>query len=142
MLVGLDRLRAGASLLVVLLALVAVVGEAAEAKATIPFSFSVNDATLPLGTYAISSDPLKPGAIVVRGTTRVVIAITSPRYSSGDYSARLVFHRYGNDYFLRQVWTYGGRGHELRETQGERVRREGGKGKVAVQPERIVVPVL
>jgi hypothetical protein len=135
------NLRQGA-LLLALLALVPVGGEAAGIEASIPFSFSVNDATLPPGSYVLSSNVPGPGVVVVRGATRAIIAMTSPRGTSEDYQPRLVFHRYGDDYFLRQVWTDGGTGYDLRETRGERDRREGRSGRAATQGERVVVPVL
>ena len=142
MLGGFNLRLSGVALLVVTLALVPVVSEAGAVKGTIPFTFSVNDATLPPGTYFLASNVPTPGAVVIRGATRVVIAMTSPRGSSEDFQPRLVFHRYGDEYFLRQVWTDSGLGLDLRETRGERDRREGRSGRASVPPERIVVPGL
>jgi hypothetical protein len=139
---GFNLRHASATLSVALLALVPVVGEAAGVKAEIPFSFSVNGATLPPGSYLVTPNLPTPGAIVVRGATRTVITMLSPRGASENHKPRLVFHRYGDDYFLRQVWSDGGSGHDLRETSQERDRREGRGGEVAVAPEQIVVPVL
>jgi hypothetical protein len=134
--------RAGAAAGMLALALVPVVAEAGGVRATIPFSFLVNGATLPPGSYLLSSSVPTPGTIVVRGATRVVITMTSPRGTSEDFQPRLVFHRYGEEYFLRQVWTDGGTGHDVRETAEERDRREGRSGRAQVAPERVVVPGL
>lgn len=125
MLDGFNLHRAGGTLLVAALALVPAVSEAGAVKGTIPFSFSVNDATLPPGGYLITSNQPGPGVVVIRGATRVLIAMTTPRGRSEDFQPRLVFHRYGEDYFLRQVWTDGGSGLDVRESGTERDRREG-----------------
>jgi hypothetical protein len=129
---------AAAPMLVALLALVPVSGEAADVRGAIPFSFAVNDVTLPPGTYDLSIRTA-PGMISVRGVSKVVLAMTIPRGSSGDLQPRLVFHKYGDEYFLRQVWN-GDRGYDLPETRGERDRKEGRAGRAALQAQRIVVP--
>jgi hypothetical protein len=137
---GLNLRRAGATLAVAALALVPVVGKAAETTAKIPFSFSVNGATLPPGEYSISPGVPAPGLVVLRGT-RAVLAVTIPTGLRDDREPHLVFQRYGDEYFLREVWTIGGFGYQLIETRAERDRREGRKGSAAV-PERVVVPTL
>jgi hypothetical protein len=128
--------------LVTLLALVPVYSEAGDVSGAIPFSFAVNGVTLPPGTYRLSTAQPGPGVLVVRGPRRIVIAMTRPRGVSEDHQPKLVFHRYGDDYFLRQVWTAGGAGHDLAETRDERERKEGRSGSAAVQPARVVVPGL
>jgi hypothetical protein len=138
---GLNLRRAGATLAVAALALVPVVGKAAETTAKIPFSFSVNGATLPPGDYFISPGVPAPGMVVIRGT-RSVLTITIPSGVRDDREPHLVFHKYGDEYFLREVWTLGGSGYDLLETRAERDRREGRRGSAAVQPERIEVPTL
>jgi hypothetical protein len=132
---------AGATLAVALLALVPVVGKAAQTTAEIPFSFSVNGVTLPPGDYFVSPGVPAPGMVVLRGTGSV-LATTIPSGVRDDRGPRLVFHKYGDDYFLREVWTLGGSGYHLLETRAERDRREGRKGSAAVAPERIEVPTL
>ena len=130
-----------APMLVALLALVPVSGEAADIRGAIPFSFAVNGVTLPPGTYNVST-PTTPGVMFVRGLSRVVITMTIPSGSSDDLQPRLVFHKYGDEYFLRQVWSADGSGYDLPETRGERDQKEGRSGRAAVQAERIVVPAL
>jgi hypothetical protein len=137
---GLNLRRAPAALAAALLALVPVVGTAGETTADIPFSFSVNGATLPPGEYRISPGVPAPGLVVLRGT-RAVLAVTIPTGIRDDREPHLVFQRYGDEYFLREVWTVGGSGYQLIETRAERDRREGRKGSAAV-PERVVVPTL
>jgi hypothetical protein len=132
---------AAAPILVALLALVPVSSEAADVRGSIPFSFAVNDVTLPPGTYTLTTRTT-PGVMFVQGLSRVVIAMAVPGNSSDDLQPRLVFHKYGDEYFLRQVWNGDGSGYDLPETRAERDQREGRNGRAAVQAERVVLPEL
>jgi hypothetical protein len=129
---------AGVALSIALLAVVPVRSEAAEVAATIPFSFAVGDRTLPPGDYRVVADTAS-GIIVLRGATGQALAMTSLQHSFEDVQPKLVFHKYGDDYFLRQVWTSYRTAYDLRESRGERDRREGRSGSAAIEPERIVV---
>lgn len=94
-------------------------------RANIPFDFTVGGKTLPAGKYTVqrinpnSADTLlirsedgKAGAI---GLTNAVQASTSPA------QAKLIFHRYGNSYFLSEVWTDGDDiGRRLLKSRSER----------------------
>jgi hypothetical protein len=141
MLNGFNLRRAGAALSVALLAVVPVAVEAAEVVARIPFSFAVGKQTLSPGMYRVYTG-MTSDIIVLRGATGGTIAMTSPRYGSDDIEPRLVFHKYGDDYFLRQVWTGHRTAYVLPESRGERDRREGRRGSAASAPEHIVVPGL
>lgn len=76
-------------------------------KATIPFDFIVNGATLPAGEYRVGHF-LSSNALSMRAENTDAMAsfFTQPVQTPGLVdSAKLVFHRYGNRYFLYQVWT-------------------------------------
>jgi hypothetical protein len=137
-----DLRGAAAPILVALLALVPVSGEAADITSEIPFSFAVRDVTLPPGTYHLSTRT-PPGMILVEGLGQIVISMAIARGSfKDDLEPKLVFHRYGDEYFLRQVWNGDGGGYDLPETRSERAVKEGRSGRAAVQAERIVIPAL
>jgi hypothetical protein len=75
----------------------------------IPFSFSVQDHSLPSGEYNIFT-VVPERAIRITSTDRRYSAIvnTLPNYTSlPAENSRLIFHRYGDEYFLTQVWTMG-----------------------------------
>jgi hypothetical protein len=80
------------------------------AKATVPFDFTVGQTQMPAGTYEIS--PLSHSAIVIRGnkTAKSVLSLfNSEEPKRADNTAKLVFHKYGDRYFLSQVFRgYGG----------------------------------
>ncbi|HEY6448680.1 MAG TPA: hypothetical protein VIY53_19650 [Acidobacteriaceae bacterium] len=76
-------------------------------QANIPFSFAVGNTVLPAGTYTVSSfSSQTPQMILIRNKDHarlVSIVMTSAgdaRYAGDGY---LVFHRYGERYFLNQV---------------------------------------
>ena len=94
--------------------------------ANIPFDFSVGGEKLPAGKYWISRAQQSNGDTVVqiRSTdlhsnlvrfTIPVLASTPAKNSS------LVFRRYGDEYFLAEIWPMGSEtGRELPKTRAER----------------------
>jgi len=73
------------------------------AKATVPFDFTVGQTKMPAGTYEIS--PLSHAILIMdRKTAKSVLSLfNSEEPSRGDSTPKLVFHRYGDKYFLSQV---------------------------------------
>ena len=91
----------------------------------IPFDFTVKGKTLPAGEYIISraSTADKTGLMMQRKDGEAnAIVLTKPIESSENQRvSRLVFSRYGEHYFLSQVWTAGDmEGRELYKTNRER----------------------
>ena len=85
-----------------LASLVAASGAFAQ-QANIPFAFSVSNRTLPAGEYRIASNSMQ--SIVIRDVdhgTAVLSTITAQELAPAT-SCSLVFHRYGDRYFLSQV---------------------------------------
>jgi hypothetical protein len=78
-------------------------------KVNVPFDFVVNGATLPSGEYSVQGLALG-NAISIRNADYIAKALVlgtrcqSPKTSE---KAKLVFHRYGNRYFLAQIWMAG-----------------------------------
>jgi hypothetical protein len=90
-------------------------------RVNIPFDFVVGNTTLPAGEYALR--PLSPvGSIVgikqVDGSAAMIV-VTRPADQTGQTTeARLIFHRYGNECFLSQIWT-GVNGLQLNKSKRE-----------------------
>ena len=80
---------------------------ATRLKATIPFEFQVGNQVLPAGEYTVTClNPTSPNRILNLSTkdgSKVVIQTSDTKGKAGD-NARLVFHRYGDKYFLSQAW--------------------------------------
>ena len=78
-------------------------------KVQVPFAFAVEDHSLPAGEYLILTvTPERSIRIVSTDGKHSAIVNTLPNYAnSPSETSRLVFHKYGNEYFLAQVWTGG-----------------------------------
>ena len=100
--------------LFVLLGLGLLVGMSAYAqtlnlKADVPFNFIISGATLPAGEYAIKGVGAG-SAIAVRGPNpKANMFVLSQACASIDPAkqSKLVFHRYGDRYFLAELWVAG-----------------------------------
>jgi hypothetical protein len=91
-------------------------------RADVPFAFTVAHETFPAGQYTVR----KMGATEVLSITgsgsAITMASSQPVQSRTEQKlTKLVFHRYGDRYFLYQVWVRGeDRGQELPPTKVER----------------------
>jgi hypothetical protein len=73
-----------------------------QMKANIPFAFTVGSRTLPAGSYTISS-PSSNLMVVRNDQNRMAAASTVHGSDKQSPSSVLVFHRYGNQYFLEEI---------------------------------------
>ena len=78
-------------------------------KVNVPFAFAVEDHSLPAGEYLVLTvTPERSIRIASADGKHSAIVNTLPNYAkSPSETSRLVFHKYGNEYFLAQVWTGG-----------------------------------
>jgi hypothetical protein len=76
-----------------------------QIKSTVPFNFTVGDRTLPSGTYVISSDMTSPELVTMRNWAKKAGAFSLglPNQSNPTQDNSLVFHKYGNQYFLSDI---------------------------------------
>ena len=91
-------------------------------KANVPFEFIVGDKTLPAGEYVIRAASIGSDALAIQGTESnhkaFRLANTTRR---ADKSAALVFRRYGESFFLSQIWLGGDRqGRQLLKSRQQR----------------------
>lgn len=98
-------------------------------RINIPFEFIIRGETLPPGAYTVkraSSD--KPETLLLSsadGGSRVYILTKNVRARTGQSESKLVFHQYGDRYFLSQVWEAGeNEGRQLFKSRGERTAGE------------------
>jgi hypothetical protein len=94
--------------------------------ANIPFEFSVAGQKLPAGKYWVNRAQIGNGDAVVQirstdghqNITRLTIPVSVLNPAK---DGSLVFHRYGDDYFLSEIWPAGGQtGRVLPKTRTER----------------------
>ena len=118
-----------------LLAVVMIVAASASVKAQslqykltadVPFDFTVSDKKLPAGKYSISRAQTSNGDLVLqivsadgqKNISRLTIPVITHKPMN---QGTLVFNRYGNDYYLSEVWPAGGStGRELLKSRTER----------------------
>ena len=76
-------------------------------KVDIPFAFSVGEKSLPAGQYAITAVTAERniGLMSADGKHSLVVQAMPNYMDKLSPNSRLVFNKYGNQYFLEQVWT-------------------------------------
>ena len=101
--------------------------QARELKATIPFPFIADEKTLPAGTYRIEPIGKDSGVLVLKEQNSLDTAVVSTmpvQTTVIQEQSKLVFHRYGEDYFLVQIlFADRNLGRELSESRAERTIR-------------------
>jgi hypothetical protein len=115
-------------------------------KADIPFAFQVANQTMPAGEYLIQrNSDLNEETQMIRRTdsSAAALALTSAvvDVKNGKSEPELVFHKYGDNYFLSEIWTGQGDGRRLLVSKREKeLARETRGSEVAVSlqsvPER------
>jgi hypothetical protein len=76
------------------------------AEANIPFAFQTPMQTLPAGKYRIDRE--SGHLILLKGPAQAgFVEMHNARKSNAANHGYLVFDRYGDKYFLRQIWTAG-----------------------------------
>jgi hypothetical protein len=75
---------------------------------TVPFGFTAGNVQLPAGEYDVKAVGAWGGATLsvhnVGSNAGTLILSTSCRSQTPTADAKLVFHRYGQQYFLAEVW--------------------------------------
>jgi len=107
---------------VVLMAVALVVNVSAQnkARADVPFDFIVGDKALPAGTYDISEVNAHAIAILAHHAAGGAMVQFQPANGKQHMQAKLVFHKYGDRYFLYQVWDADSVGIQVRESKLEK----------------------
>ena len=95
-------------------------------KVEVPFDFTIGTTLLEAGEYTVKPASPAAGSEVLTltdaaGVSRFVMMGIRVEPSSKDTQAKLVFHRYGDVYFLSQAWLNAGdAGVEIRPGSQER----------------------
>jgi hypothetical protein len=104
--------------------------------ARVPFEFAVGNANLPPDTYRLSRVNGHQEMLLLRGDrTGAFVRTIQERLARDGAPPSLLFHRYGNQYFLREVrWEETAR-LDLPETKAE---RDAAKGRAALKETVII----
>lgn len=81
-------------------------GQSLTMNANIPFDFFIGETPMHAGNYTLQPAGLAPGEILMKDDNGVssdfLLAIPLDNASGGE--VKLVFNRYGDEYFLSEVW--------------------------------------
>ncbi|HVH71773.1 MAG TPA: hypothetical protein VNB49_11770 [Candidatus Dormibacteraeota bacterium] len=117
-------LRMTGMLALALLATTQVVRAQEPVLANIPFAFTAGDTALPAGEYRVEKLQQGSAVVLIRCTegSPAVMVMTSAAETNGPHGkTKLIFHRYGNRYFLAQIWSAGSsHGRELPKSAKEK----------------------
>jgi hypothetical protein len=97
-------------------------GQALPTRTNVPFDFIVGDRNLPAGAYTVSSITNSGAALRIVGRDNAkdsAVRLTVPAGGAAKH-AMLVFHRYGERYFLAEVWGSAEDGRQLIRSKQER----------------------
>jgi len=119
----------GVTMLLGIVALAFVTAVASNAQSAnkfavdIPFEFSVDYKTMPAGAYVVETVASASHALLIQsadGKTSVLRPSEAIERTQTAATARLVFHRYGERYFLAEVWSDGEKsGRQLKKSVDE-----------------------
>jgi hypothetical protein len=73
------------------------------ARANVPFAFKVGTTQMPAGTYAIRNDAGSSVVMVRSVQTGTSVLAMGRRESPSKTTDKLIFHRYGSQYFLAAI---------------------------------------
>lgn len=92
--------------------------------ANVPFAFTAGDKTLPAGEYRVEKAPHSDLTLMIRsadGKEGMFVSALPAETRKPQTQSKLIFHRYGNRYFLSQVWVAGhSQGRQLHESAKEK----------------------
>ena len=113
--------------------------------ANIPFQFSVGNKTLPAGEYTVLSVNADSSNVALKiqsqdGKTSAMVRMMTVTGKAQE-SAKLIFHRYGNQYFFAEAWVDGdSSGLQAQKPRAERaIERELAGVKIATESVALTV---
>jgi len=105
-------------------------------KVEIPFGFNASGTSMPAGQYLV--DTRTPTVVILRDAKQHVSAMVRAQASESTLpqtNSRLVFHRYGDQYFLSEIWSTGNSvGRQIPQTKQERA-----LAQQLANPDRVIV---
>jgi len=115
----------GALMIIALALIIGVPMTQAQAtKANVPFEFSLNQQLMPAGNYEISSAGNNLLAVRNLDTMKACLVIESIHVQASQFAqaphAKLVFHKYDDQYFLAEIWDGSDLGIQLPESKREK----------------------
>ncbi|MFL6337021.1 MAG: hypothetical protein ACJ754_27280 [Pyrinomonadaceae bacterium] len=91
-------------------------------RAQVPFDFHVGESLVKAGAYTVKSVTSDEQLLRISGDNGMAATTTNygTERGNGEGRARLVFHKYGDQYFLTAIWGADSTGRTLSESKRER----------------------
>ncbi|HKN76524.1 MAG TPA: hypothetical protein VJW94_15195 [Candidatus Acidoferrum sp.] len=93
-------------------------------RVNVPFDFAAGNKTLPAGEYSVKISPTDSRVLLIQSedtTASMFIGTNAVVANEPQTESKLIFNRYGDHYFLSQVWNEGEpRGRQLMKTAREK----------------------
>jgi len=130
--------------LIIPMTIIGFAGLNGRVKADIPFDFMVGGKEFKAGSYTIDRVSNYAGTLVIRGVDNNEAASFNVNglTDKGEDGARLVFRRYGEQYFLAQIYDgVSGSGNQLMKSKAERevAKKRDTITQNVVKPETVMV---
>jgi hypothetical protein len=93
----------------------------------VPFDFIVGSQTLRAGQYSVDRETFSSAVIINGADQKAIVMATALESIAAQEGGKLVFHRYGNTYFLTEVWGAGNYRLQVPETRQERAEVTAGR---------------
>ena len=92
---------------IALAAVAAVYAQGTTVTANVPFNFYMGSKLMPPDAYRVNETSIRAVAWMVSAHRDAIKAVTTFKVIGNREAepARLVFHRYGEEYFLAEIWT-------------------------------------
>ena len=112
-------------------------------RGDVPFDFIVGDKTIPAGRISVQGvRGADQGSLSITNLTQGKQALRTGRKVLGAYptgQAKMVFHKYGNRYFLAEVWIPAYHAWEVMKSKEERSIERDMRLVKNFKPERVIV---
>jgi len=98
------------SLLSLLLMAGSAIAQTIHVRANVPFNFSVGNKTLPAGAYDIKTVSSDTKVLLLQardGKSGMIVGSNAAEALERAEKTKLVFNRYGSQYFLAEIWVGG-----------------------------------
>jgi hypothetical protein len=100
----------------------ALMAQSSAAAYDIPFSFDAAGLQMPAGHYLVTPEGTNVGLLF--GERHSMLFQRTPQLNAKPRAAHLTFHKYGDTYFLSEVWDESGKGNTVKESAREREIRQ------------------
>jgi hypothetical protein len=114
----------------------AVLAQHGATKVDVPFAFQLGKSSLPAGTYLVNSNDGILLTVSEQSTGQKLFAMGQHEIENTAREPRLVFHKYGDKYFLADIWSSSKDGLKLHVTRQEQEYRASAN---QAQPEQDVL---